>query len=222
MSNAKNAADQHASELLNDAATRDSAETLKRLGTTPAGLHAEEAAERLDVFGPNEVGHEKKHEWLRRLYHAVRNPLVILLTLLATVSYVTDDFVGGTIMMVMVFLGISLRFVQETRADKAAAKLKAMISVTATVLRDGQATEIPLAQLVPGDIVKLSAGDMIPGRRAADRREGPVHHPGHADGRIAAGGKDRRARIRARTFRPSSAPTSVFSAPAWKAARPRR
>jgi Mg2+-importing ATPase len=63
----------------------------------------------------------------------------------------------------MVGLGLSLRFVQETRADTAAAKLKAMINVTATVIRNGQPREIPLRELVPGDIVKLSAGDMIPG-----------------------------------------------------------
>src|SRR4029077_3647317 len=67
------------------------------------------------------------------------------------------------IMMLMVALGMSLRFIQETRADNAAAKLKAMITVTATVVRDGQAKEIPLRDLVPGDVVKLSAGDMIPG-----------------------------------------------------------
>ncbi len=65
-------------------------------------------------------------------------------------------------MLGMVVLGVVLRFVQEARADDAAAKLKAMISVTATVIRDGQAREVPLAQLVPGDVVKLAAGDMIP------------------------------------------------------------
>jgi Mg2+-importing ATPase len=65
-------------------------------------------------------------------------------------------------MTLMLILGVALRFVQESRADAAAAKLKAMISVTATVLRDGREEEIPLKQLVPGDIVKLSAGDMIP------------------------------------------------------------
>src|ERR1019366_6177003 len=66
-------------------------------------------------------------------------------------------------MLVMVVLGVSLRFIQETKADNAAAKLKAMIKVTATVLRNGQAKEIPLHQLVPGDVLKFSAGDMIPG-----------------------------------------------------------
>ncbi len=66
------------------------------------------------------------------------------------------------LMVIMVVLGVSLRFVQEARADAAAAKLKAMIRVTATVVRDGKAREIPLAELVPGDIVQLAAGDMIP------------------------------------------------------------
>jgi Mg2+-importing ATPase len=146
-----------------DAATQEIADVLQRLNTSPAGLSDEEAAERLEVFGPNEVAQERKHEWLHRLWLAVRNPLVILLTILATVSYATGDARAGTVMLLMVVLGVSLRFVQETKANTAAAKLKAMIKVTATVVRDGQAREIPLHQLVPGDIVKLSAGDMIPG-----------------------------------------------------------
>ena len=117
---------------------------------------------RLEVFGPNEVAQEAKHTWLSRLWTAVRNPLVILLSVLATLSYATADFAGGTVMMLMVLLGVMLRFVQETRADNAAAKLKAMISITGTVVRDLQQKEIPLRELVPGDIVKLSSGDMIP------------------------------------------------------------
>ena len=88
---------------------------------------------------------------------------MILLTILATLSFATGDFRAGVVMLLMVVLGVSLRFVQETQANTAAAKLKAMISVTATVVRDGQPKEIPLQHLVPGDIVKLSAGDMIPG-----------------------------------------------------------
>jgi Mg2+-importing ATPase len=64
--------------------------------------------------------------------------------------------------LLMVVLGVALRFVQESRADAAAAKLKAMISVTTAVVRDGETKEIQLTQLVPGDIVTLSAGDMIP------------------------------------------------------------
>ncbi len=158
---------QSVSELMHDAATKDSAELLQRLKTSATGLSEDEAAERLEVFGPNEVGQEKKHEWLQRLWVAVRNPLVVLLSVLAIVTFATaedrSDYIGGGVMLAMVVLGVSLRFVQETRADNAAAQLKAMIKVTATALRDGQPKEIPLQQLVPGDVVKLSAGDMIPG-----------------------------------------------------------
>jgi Mg2+-importing ATPase len=150
-------------ELVRDAATHDVAEILQRLGTSAAGLTDEAAAERLEVFGPNEVVQERRHGWWERLWVAARNPLVMLLTLLATVSFATGDIRAGTVMMLMVILGLSLRFVQETKADNAAAKLKAMISVTATVVRNGQPREIPLRELVPGDIVKLSSGDMIPG-----------------------------------------------------------
>lgn len=150
-------------ELNRGAPVDDISEVFQRLNTSPAGLNEEEAAERLEVFGPNEVAKEAKHTWIGRLWTATRNPLVILLTVLAILSYATDDYAGGTLMMLMVFLGVMLRFVQETRANNAAAKLKAMISVTATVVRDGQQKEIPLRQLVPGDIVKLSSGDMIPG-----------------------------------------------------------
>jgi Mg2+-importing ATPase len=148
---------------LDEAARKSADEVFGMLGTTAAGLSEEEAATRLEEHGPNEVAYEKKESWLQRLGVAARNPLVILLTVLAILSYSTGDSAAGTIMMLMVVLGMSLRFVQETRADNAAAKLKAMITVTATVVRDNQAKEIPLRELVPGDIVKLCAGDMIPG-----------------------------------------------------------
>jgi Mg2+-importing ATPase len=167
MSAIKNSNGQRTADLVRDAAANDVAEVFQRLNTSPAGLSEDEAAERLEVFGPNEVGQEKKHDWLWRLWVAVRNPLVILLTILAIVTFATaqarSDTIGGWVMVAMVALGVSLRFIQETKADNAAAKLKAMIKVTATVVRDGQTREIPLKELVPGDVVKLSAGDMIPG-----------------------------------------------------------
>jgi Mg2+-importing ATPase len=150
-------------ELVRDAAAKEAAEVLERLGTSINGLSEAEAAERLEVFGPNEVAQERKHGWLGRLWLASRNPLVILLTILAIISFATGDFRAGTVMLLMVVLGLSLRFAQETKADNAAAKLKAMISVTATVVRNGQTGEVPLRQLVPGDVVKLACGDMIPG-----------------------------------------------------------
>ncbi|PWU15130.1 MAG: magnesium-translocating P-type ATPase [Verrucomicrobia bacterium] len=158
-------ANNRVSDSVRDAAIKDASEVLQALKTVPSGLTEEEAAARLEQYGPNEVAREKRHDWLQRLWVAVRNPLVVLLTVLATVSFVAPqgDPITGAIMLGMVFLGVSLRFIQETRADTAAAKLKAMIRVTATVVRDGQPREIPLQQLVPGDVVKLSCGDMIPG-----------------------------------------------------------
>lgn len=131
---------------LDAAARKTNDEVFEALGTSPAGLTEPEAAARLQHFGPNEVAQERKHEWLHRLWVAVRNPLVILLTILATVSYATGDLRAGTVMLLMVVLGVTLRFVQETKANTAAAKLKAMIKVTASVLvcqRLGQWTPYP-------------------------------------------------------------------------------
>jgi P-type Mg2+ transporter len=149
--------------VLAEAAGRSTEEVFQLLRTSPKGLTQADAKERFAQHGPNEVAREKRNTFLGRLWLASRNPLVVLLTLLATVSFATEDFRAGTVMLLMVVLGLSLRFVQETRADDAAEKLKAMIKVTATVIRDGQPTELPLRELVPGDVVKLSAGDMIPG-----------------------------------------------------------
>ena len=167
MSSVKNVNGQRAADLVRDAATGETAEILQRLNTSPAGLSGEEAAERLEIFGPNEVAQEKSHGWLLRLWVAVRNPLVILLAVLVIITFATagdpSDYIGGFVMLAMIVLAVLLRLIQETKADNAAAKLKAMIKVTATALRDGQPKEIPLKELVPGDVVKLSAGDMIPG-----------------------------------------------------------
>jgi len=146
-----------------DAARKDGEELLQDLRTTPAGLTEVEAQERARTAGPNEVAQEKPQGWPVRLLKIVRNPLVILLAALSAISFATGDARAGTVMAMMVALSVGLRFFQEARADAAAARLKAMIHVTATVVRDGQAREIPLRDLVPGDIIHLSAGDMIPG-----------------------------------------------------------
>ena len=146
-----------------DAAGKDGDALLQSLHTTPEGLTQAEAEQRARTWGPNEVAQERRRGWFLRLLIIIRNPLVILLTALSTISYVTGDARAGTVMECMVVLSVALRFVQEARADSAAAKLKAMIHVTATVIRGGNAREIPLRDLVPGDVIKLSAGDMIPG-----------------------------------------------------------
>jgi Mg2+-importing ATPase len=150
------------SSALLEVAQSDVTTVFRRLQTGENGLSEAEAERRLEQYGPNVVAQEQQHRRLRILVHACLNPLVILLLLLATVSLMTGDARAATVMLIMVVLGVALRFIQEARADDAAAKLKAMISVTATVVRDGQPREMPLGQLVPGDVVRLSAGDMIP------------------------------------------------------------
>ncbi len=156
------AADIHVSpEILSISASQPD-EALQKLQTSVQGLSTAEAERRLAEHGPNVVAQDKGHSRLKLLGRALVNPLVILLSVLAAISALTGDFRAASVMVAMVVLGVVLRFVQEARADTAAAKLKAMISVTATVVRDGETREIPLGQLVPGDVVHLAAGDMIP------------------------------------------------------------
>jgi Mg2+-importing ATPase len=135
---------------------------LEKLGTNPQGLTSEEAEIRLEQYGFNEIAKEKHRTWFMLLWENVKNPLVILLSVLGIVTYLTSDVAGTIVIFIMVMLGIVLRFVQENRADSAAEKLKAMVRTTATVVRDGRRREISLKELVPGDVVQLSAGDMVP------------------------------------------------------------
>ena len=160
----RKAADQsmHFSPVLAEVAALEGTAVFARMKSAPEGLSESAAASRLAAVGPNIVAASNHSGWPWRLLTAARNPLVILLTVLATISFATGDFRAGSVMALMVVLGVLLRFVQEARADAAAEQLKAMINVTATVVRAGKDLEVPLRQLVPGDVVKLSAGDMIP------------------------------------------------------------
>jgi len=135
---------------------------LAELGTRSEGLSAAEVEARAAQFGPNEIARDKPKSALMRLWDNVKNPLVILLTALGIVSFLTGDMRSTIVIFVMVLLGVVLRYFQEMRADSAAAKLQAMISTKAMVVRDGQDSEVPLKDVVPGDIVKLNAGDMVP------------------------------------------------------------
>ena len=152
----------HISQPLIDSAAADAVSVCQRLETRPEGLTDEDAAKRLSEHGPNVLAKDSRAGLLSLIGHAVLNPLVILLAILASISFATGDVRAGTMMAVMIALGAGLKLVQEARADSAAAKLKAMISVGATVIRSGKARDIPISQLVPGDIVALAAGDMIP------------------------------------------------------------
>ena len=135
---------------------------LKKLESRSTGLSTQEADTRAEQVGLNEIAREKPKSLLMRLVDNVKNPLVILLASLGVVSYLTGDLRATIVIFVMVLLGIVLRFFQELRADTAAEKLKAMVSTTATVLRDGKDIDLSLRMLVPGDIIRLGAGDMVP------------------------------------------------------------
>ncbi len=145
-----------------EAATMDAAALQARFATRSSGLTAEEAAGRLAEHGPNVLAQDQRPGMARLVGRAAINPLVLLLTVLACISFATGDVRAGFVMSLMIMLGVGLKLVQEARADSAAAKLRAMISVTATVIRDGQPLEVPVSRLVPGDVVQLAAGDMIP------------------------------------------------------------
>jgi Mg2+-importing ATPase len=140
----------------------DEATALGQLDARVDGLTEPEVAERILRFGANQIARGKRRSKPLLLYDNVKNPLIILLVVLSLVSYLTGDVRAAVVVLVMVVLGVVLRFVQESRADNAAARLKAMVSSTATVVRGGHDQEIPLASLVPGDVIRLGAGDMVP------------------------------------------------------------
>ncbi|SFC10710.1 Mg2+-importing ATPase [Polaromonas sp. OV174] len=145
----------------------DLASLLLELNTRKEGLSQEEAEAVRERVGPNEVEHEKPMSWWQHLWLSYKNPFNLLLTLLAVVSYFTEDIKAAIVIGSMVLLSTLIRFVQERRSNQAAQALKELVSNKASVLRCDSAghtvqLEIPIKQLVPGDIVLLSAGDMIP------------------------------------------------------------
>ena len=154
------------------AATHPIQETLGYLNTTLCGLEPGKVEENRSEYGSNKVTREKKKTLPQRLAGAFINPFTAILFCLALVSSFTDmifphfslfDCLTVVIILTMVFLSGTLRFVQESRSGNAAEKLLAMITTTCTVTRKGQEmAEIPLDEVVVGDIVHLSAGDMLP------------------------------------------------------------
>jgi Mg2+-importing ATPase len=166
------------------AATADPDDLLRQLGSHRDGLTEAQAAEIRARVGLNEVEHEKPLPWWQHLWLSYTNPFNLLLTLLAVISYLTEDMKATVVIGTMVVLSTLLRFWQEAKANKAADALKAMVSNTATVIRrdpsedaapifeqyygahlhvkDAKRIELPIKLLVPGDVIVLSAGDMIP------------------------------------------------------------
>jgi P-type Mg2+ transporter len=142
-------------------------EVCAELGSSPEGLSASEAAARLKKFGPNLVARERKPTIAEEIWNRARNPLNALLLTLAATSYLLGDIRAAVVIATMVVLAIATAFIQEHRSNEAAARLRAMVHTTASVRRGESATDDPFVEapidcLVPGDVVRLSAGDMIP------------------------------------------------------------
>lgn len=139
------------------------------LSVTQAGLTGEEAEDRQDQYGKNVITTGNKNTALRRLREAVVTPFNVILILIAIITYFTDvvasskpDYLTVIIILSLVFLSSLVAFIQSRRSDAAAERLSEMITNKADVWRDGKLIDIPLDEVVPGDIVRLSAGDMLP------------------------------------------------------------
>jgi len=164
-------------DRLRAAAQTPPAELLSKLGLSAEGLSWRDAGEKLEQVGPNEIASHRPPAWPLMLWHAVRDPFNGVLFLLCVVSAVTKDYEAVVVMGVMISVSVALRFWQERKSVSEAETLRLLVRNKVTILRRGSAdrpsqlkhdvfagtTDIPMQELVPGDIVALSAGDMIPG-----------------------------------------------------------
>ena len=159
-----------AKERLMDASRTNIEQLYLKMDTSEKGLDENKIEMLRDQFGLNEISHEKKDSVGKKLFEAFINPFIIVLFVLGIISLFTDvilvpkdqrDYSSVVIICIMVTISGVLRFVQELRSSKAAEELKAMVHTTVDVERNGR-KEISLQELVPGDIVYLAAGDMIP------------------------------------------------------------
>lgn len=160
-----------AQERLRKAARMPAERVCSWLGTGDGGLNAQEVADRRARYGSNVLAVRRGAGALRRLAGAFFDPFTLILVVLAAVSFVTDVVFAApserswftvAVIAVMVAVSCGMRFVQETKSGNAAHKLSAMIAPTACVVRGGVAAELPVADMVVGDLVRLSAGDMLP------------------------------------------------------------
>ena len=132
-----------------------------RLGSREKGLTEEEIEEKRKEFGTNEVS-TKQGGVLLRTYHRFANPLVVQLLVIAVVSFILGDLRSTIVVGGMVLISVGLSSIQEERSGRSVEKLQAMVRTTVNVMRDGKESEIPLAQVVPGDVVVLDAGTLVP------------------------------------------------------------
>jgi len=146
---------------LADAASLPPTEVLARLGSGPDGLSSVDAARRLGQFGPNALGAHRVRA-VSVLFRQVRNPILILLLVAALVSGLTGGSTNAEIIAAIVALSVGLGFFNEYRAERAMAALRAQIRHEAEVRRDGRVSQVPVTDLVPGDVVSLRIGAIVP------------------------------------------------------------
>jgi Mg2+-importing ATPase len=156
-----NAAAQGEQELLDIAGLTPEA-VLAKLSCGDKGLSAEAADGRRQKYGPNLVESHRKIGILGEIWERAKNPLVIQLLVIAGASLFMDDIPSAVVVGAMVVLSVILAYVQEARSNKAVEKLMAMVKTTCVILREGKEQSVPLSELVPGDVVVLAAGSIIP------------------------------------------------------------
>ncbi len=144
-----------------DAGSRTTHEVLHLLDVTDTGLSEEEAARRRDRYGPNAVSSHQAR-LLPVLWHQLRSPLLALLVIAAIASYFVGEHTDSVIIAVIVALSVGLGFVNEYRAERAAEALHSQIVHRTAVVRSGSSVEVEVTALVPGDVVELRLGDIVP------------------------------------------------------------
>jgi Mg2+-importing ATPase len=137
-------------------------EALSRMDSRPDGLTAAEAGDRLTAFGENHLAAVQKHHVFRDLGGRAKDPLVVQLLVICLVSAIMGDARAAVMVGGMILLSVVLAYVQERRSSQAVEKLQKLVQTTARVRREGREFEVPIARIVPGDIVLLAAGDIIP------------------------------------------------------------
>ncbi|PWU09289.1 MAG: magnesium-translocating P-type ATPase [Verrucomicrobia bacterium] len=138
------------------------AELREKMGVGEQGLADEEAAERLEEVGPNRIVSARHENWARDILRRCQNPLVIQLLVILVVSYALGDPYSGTVVLFMILISVGLSYVQEARSTNAMRSLQRMVRTLAVVIRNGQEKEIAIEEVVPGDVVVLAAGSIIP------------------------------------------------------------
>ncbi len=137
-------------------------ELMARLNASPQGFSTEQATERLEVYGPNELAREHRHSAVKEFLLHFKSPLVIILLIAGTISGLLNELANTIIIFTIIFVSVALDYYQESKAEKAAQLLKQKVTTTATLLRDNFKQEIKFPEIVPGDIIFLSAGDIAP------------------------------------------------------------